>query len=112
MLFMKSSSAFERRVLAAGVLVILSVSNVASFVKESQFNQHVTWEYGPEGLTWKTTFRKPNGQAEYQFMLQSPPSETRRSGFRSQSLRRKERNPKLPWSNDDLPLPLQSVPFS
>ena len=38
--------------------------------------------------------------------------EFRHAAPRSQSLRREKRNPKLPWSNDDLPLPMQSVPFS
>jgi len=70
MLFMKSSSAFERRAVAAVALVILSVCNVASFAKETWFNQRVTWKYGTEGLAQKTTLRKPNGQADYQFMLQ------------------------------------------
>ena len=67
---MKSSSAFERRAVAAVALVILSVLNVASFAKETWFNQRVTWKYGTEGLAQKTTLRKPNGQADYQFVLQ------------------------------------------
>jgi len=52
------------------VLVIPSVCNVASLAKETWFNQGVTWKYGSEGLAWKTTVRNPNGQAEYQFILQ------------------------------------------
>src|SRR6266849_6643961 len=52
------------------LLVILLLCNVGSFAKETWFNQRVTWKYGKEGLAWKTTIEKPNGQAEYQLILQ------------------------------------------
>jgi hypothetical protein len=50
--------------------IILLLCNVGSFAKETWFNQRVTWKYGKEGLAWKTTIKKSNGQAEYQLILQ------------------------------------------
>jgi len=52
------------------LLIFLLLSNVGSFAKEAWFNQRVTWKYGKEGLAWTTTIKKPNGQAEYQLILQ------------------------------------------
>jgi hypothetical protein len=52
------------------LLVILFLCNAATFAKETWFNQRVTWKYGKEGLAWKTNIKEPNGQAEYQLVLQ------------------------------------------
>ena len=52
------------------LLIILLLCNVGCFAKETWFNQRVTWKYGKEGLAWKTTIKEPNGQAEYQLVLQ------------------------------------------
>jgi hypothetical protein len=52
------------------LFVILLLCNVGSFGKETWFNQRVRWKYEKEGLAWKTTIKKPNGQAEYQLVLQ------------------------------------------
>jgi hypothetical protein len=52
------------------LVVILFLCNAATFAKETWFNQRVTWKYGKEGLAWKTTIKEPNGQGEYQLVLQ------------------------------------------
>jgi hypothetical protein len=71
MVFMKSSSVFERRSLPAVVFVILFfLCIVPSFAKETWFNERVTWKYGKEGLAWKTAIKNPNGDGEYRLMLQ------------------------------------------
>jgi hypothetical protein len=52
------------------VLELDLMSGLPTHQKETWFNQRVTWKYGKEGLTWKTTVKEPNGQAEYQLILQ------------------------------------------
>ena len=32
--------------------------------------QRIAWKYGKEGLAWKTTINRPNGQEQYQLSLQ------------------------------------------
>lgn len=55
----------------ATLFVIFAVSNLESLTKEKTlFNQRVTWKHGKEGLAWKTTINKPDGQGEYQLVLQ------------------------------------------
>jgi hypothetical protein len=41
-----------------------------SFATETWFSQRIAWKYGKEGLAWKTTINRPNGQEEYQLSLQ------------------------------------------
>ena len=46
------------------------VTNAESLATETWFNQRIEWEYGKEGIAWKTTIKSPNGQREYQLKLQ------------------------------------------
>jgi hypothetical protein len=52
------------------LIFFLLLCSLGSFAKETWFNQRVTWKYGKEGLAWKTTIKRPNGQAEYQLILE------------------------------------------
>jgi hypothetical protein len=52
------------------LIFFLLLCNLGSFAEETWFNQRVTWKYGKEGLAWKTTIKRPNGQAEYQLILE------------------------------------------
>src|SRR5215468_12686416 len=52
------------------LLLIPSLCSVASPVPETLFNQRVVWKYGKDGQPWETAFKKPNGQASYQLILQ------------------------------------------
>ena len=51
-------------------IAILVCVSICCFGKETWFNQPVTWSYGKEGLPWKTRIQNPNGQGEYQLVLQ------------------------------------------
>lgn len=51
-------------------LLILALCSTGSLAKETWFKQRVTWKYGKEGLAWKTSIKKPNGQPEYELILQ------------------------------------------
>jgi hypothetical protein len=59
----------EYRTLLA-LLAILFLCNATSFATETWFSQRIAWKYGKEGLAWKTTINRPNGQEEYQLSLQ------------------------------------------
>jgi hypothetical protein len=54
----------------AALLVIFAAPTIGSLANQTWFNQRVTWKYGKEGLGWKTTINKPDGQGEYQLVLQ------------------------------------------
>jgi hypothetical protein len=70
MAFMNGSTIFTYRRSLPVLIAVLSLCNVASFAKETWFNQRVTWRYGKEGLAWNTEIKNQNGQAEYQLKLQ------------------------------------------
>ena len=59
----------EYRTLLA-FLAILFPCNATSFATETWFSQRIAWKYGKEGLAWKTTINRPNGQEQYQLSLQ------------------------------------------
>jgi hypothetical protein len=52
------------------LLAVLLLSSPESFATETWFSQRIEWKYGKEGLAWKTTIKNPNGQREYQLILQ------------------------------------------
>lgn len=43
--------------------------NGGSLAEKVWFSQRVTWEYGKEGLAWRTTIKNPTGAGEYQLIL-------------------------------------------
>jgi len=55
---------------ALALLAILVLSSSESFATETWFSQRIEWKYGKEGVAWKTTIKSPNGQREYQLVLQ------------------------------------------
>jgi hypothetical protein len=59
----------EYRALLA-LLAILFLCNATSFATETWFSQRIARKYGKEGLAWKTTINRPNGQEEYELILQ------------------------------------------
>jgi len=52
------------------LLTILVVSSAESFATETWLSQRIEWKYGKEGVAWKTNIKSPNGQREYQLVLQ------------------------------------------
>ena len=52
------------------LLAILVFSTAESLATETWFSQRIEWKYGKEGVAWKTTIKSPNGQREYQLVLQ------------------------------------------
>lgn len=61
-------SKLATRCLGLGVLALITCE-ANGFAAATWFNQRVTWNYGKEGLEWKTIIRDPHGQRGYLLAL-------------------------------------------
>lgn len=51
------------------IFAMLFLCNCGSLAEETWFNQRLTWNYGKEGLAWRTTIKNPSGPGQYELVL-------------------------------------------